>query len=125
MRLLITFATALLLTVFTLPTLAQEPQTTPAVRVRIVTQDCGAIFKATLNAEFVELSYDAEQNTWVELPGAIYPLATCDLTSKQFMILHEHPESGRKFLFLMGAGGSHDIVSVSELIPTNTPKRRQ
>ena len=71
MRLLTTLAIALLLTVCTLPALAQEPQPTPAVRVRIVVQDCGAVFKAALNAEFIELSYDAEENTWVGLPGMI------------------------------------------------------
>lgn len=119
MRTLTNLAAAFLLALLFTPVLAQDtpPQPTPAVRVRIVVQNCNAVWKATSDTSFAELTYDAEQNTWVELPGTIYPLATCRLSDKQFMILYEHPESGRQFLFLMGNGGNHDIVSVSELIP--------
>jgi len=125
MRKIILLIAVLMLAAISETALAQDAQPTPVVRVRIVTQDCSAVWKATLKAEFVELVYDAELETWPELPGVIYPLATCDLSAKNFFILYEHPESGRKFLFLMGPGGSHDIVNVSELIPDSNPKRRQ
>lgn len=125
MRKIIVLMTVLLLAAIGETVMAQEPEPTPAVRVRIVTQNCKAVWAATLKAEFAELVYDAELETWPELPGVIYPLATCDLSSKQFFILYEHPESGRQFLFLMGPGGSHDIVNVSELIPDSNPKRRR